>query len=52
VNPGRLLSATLKIRSALPADCAQWLPLWAGCNTFDQRTVPADVTRMTWSRFF
>ena len=46
------MSVTLKIRSALPADFAQWLPLWEGYNAFYRRTVPADVTRMTWSRFF
>jgi GNAT superfamily N-acetyltransferase len=40
------------IRSAVPADFAQWLPLWECYNTFYERTVPAEVTRMTWSRFF
>lgn len=40
------------IRSAVPADFEQWLPLWEGYNTFYERSVPAEVTRMTWSRFF
>lgn len=42
----------LIIRSAVPADFGQWLPLWEGYNTFYQRKVPLEVTRMTWSRFF
>lgn len=40
------------IRSAVPADFEQWLPLWEGYNTFYERKVPQEVTRMTWSRFF
>jgi GNAT superfamily N-acetyltransferase len=40
------------IRSAVPADFEQWLPLWEGYNTFYERTIPAEVTRMTWARFF
>jgi GNAT superfamily N-acetyltransferase len=43
---------TLKIRAALPADFEYWLPLWEGYNRFYQRSVPDEVTRMTWSRFF
>lgn len=42
----------LIIRSAVPDDFGQWLPLWEGYNTFYQRKVPLEVTRMTWSRFF
>lgn len=42
----------LTIRSAVPADFEQWLPLWEGYNTFYKRTVPPEVTRTTWSRFF
>ena len=42
----------LIIRFAVPADFEQWLPLWEGYNTFYQRKVPLEVTRMTWSRFF
>lgn len=40
------------IRSAVPTDFDHWLPLWEGYNTFYKRTVPQEVTRMTWSRFF
>ena len=40
------------IRSAVPTDFDRWLPLWEGYNTFYKRTVPQEVTRMTWSRFF
>ncbi len=46
------MSDQLSIRSAAPADFNQWLPLWEGYNTFYERKVPQDVTRMTWSRFF
>lgn len=42
----------MTIRSAKPADFERWLPLWEGYNTFYKRTVPMEVTRMTWSRFF
>jgi len=42
----------LTIRSAVPADFEQWLPLWEGYNSFYERSVPAEVTRTTWSRFF
>ena len=40
------------IRSIAPADFAQWEPLWEGYNSFYERTVPGEITRMTWSRFF
>jgi GNAT superfamily N-acetyltransferase len=46
------MPAKLMIRSAEPADFDQWLPLWEGYNQFYQRTVPFEVTRTTWSRFF
>jgi GNAT superfamily N-acetyltransferase len=46
------VSAKPVIRSARPADFEQWLPLWEGYNSFYERTVPAEVTRITWSRFF
>lgn len=46
------MPATWMIRPAAPADFEQWLPLWEGYNTFYERTVPAEVTRMTWTRFF
>lgn len=46
------MTALPTIRSAVPDDFGQWLPLWEGYNTFYARTVPMEVTRMTWSRFF
>jgi GNAT superfamily N-acetyltransferase len=42
----------VNIRSVAPADFAQWSPLWEGYNSFYERIVPAEVTQMTWSRFF
>ncbi len=46
------MSVKSVIRSATPADFEQWLPLWEGYNSFYERTVPPEVTRITWSRFF
>jgi GNAT superfamily N-acetyltransferase len=40
------------IRPVAQTDFAQWLPLWEGYNTFYERTLPAAITQMTWSRFF
>jgi GNAT superfamily N-acetyltransferase len=42
----------LIVRSVVPTDLAQWEHLWAGYNTFYERTLPAEITRVTWSRFF
>jgi len=33
-------------------DRARWEPLWAGYNTFYERTIPAAITDTTWGRFF
>ena len=47
------MSGRLIVRSIAPADFAQWQPLWAGYNRFYGRpTLPAEITQMTWSRFF
>jgi GNAT superfamily N-acetyltransferase len=46
------MSDVLIVRSVAPADFAQWSPLWEGYNSFYERVVPAEVTKMTWSRFF
>lgn len=46
------MSGAFSIRSAASADFEQWLPLWEGYNSFYKRTVPAEVTRITWARFF
>src|SRR5580692_12818878 len=44
---------SLTIRSVASTDFAQWLPLWEGYNRFYGRTVfSAEITQMTWSRFF
>jgi GNAT superfamily N-acetyltransferase len=44
------------IRPVTQADHEQWLPLWEGYNAFYGRTgtssLPAEVTRTTWTRFF
>ena len=45
--PGPLI-----VRPVAPTDFAQWVPLWAGYNRFYERTLPAEITQMTWSRFF
>ncbi|HEX3501559.1 MAG TPA: GNAT family N-acetyltransferase [Stellaceae bacterium] len=42
----------LIVRPVAPADFAQWAPLWEGYNRFYERTLPAAITEMTWSRFF
>jgi GNAT superfamily N-acetyltransferase len=46
------MSQRLTVRPVAPADLAQWEALWEGYNTFYERTVPAEMTRVTWSRFF
>ncbi len=40
------------IRSATPEDFDRWAPLWEGYNRFYERVVPAEVTQVTWRRFF
>ncbi len=46
----------LTVRSIVPKDYDQWLPLWEGYNAFYGRSGPTalapEITRMTWSRFF
>ena len=42
----------LNIRSIVPTDLAQWEVLWEGYNRFYERTLAAEITKMTWSRFF
>jgi GNAT superfamily N-acetyltransferase len=46
------MPGAMNIRSVAPADFAQWSPLWEGYNSFYERSIPAEVTRMTWARFF
>jgi len=40
------------VRLVAATDLDQWEALWEGYNTFYERTVPPEITRMTWSRFF
>jgi len=40
------------VRPAQPDDWQDWLVLWEGYNAFYKRTIPEEVTRSTWSRFF
>jgi GNAT superfamily N-acetyltransferase len=50
---GAILSDPLIVRSIAPTDFAQWLVLWEGYNRFYGRpSLPAEITQMTWSRFF
>ena len=42
----------LTIRRIIAADLLQWEALWEGYNTHYNRTLPVEITRMTWSRFF
>jgi GNAT superfamily N-acetyltransferase len=43
----------ISIRSVVPADFTEWLPLWAGYNRFYGREALAnEITQTTWSRFF
>jgi GNAT superfamily N-acetyltransferase len=49
-------SADVVIRAVERNDFQQWLTLWDGYNTFYGRTgptaLPAEVTQITWGRFF
>lgn len=42
----------LIVRPVAQGDFAQWAPLWEGYNTFYKRRLPAEITEMTWTRFF
>lgn len=46
------MAATLTIRPVAATDFPQWAPLWAGYNTFYKRTLPDEITQVTWKRFF
>jgi GNAT superfamily N-acetyltransferase len=46
------MSQRLTVRPVAPTDLAQWEALWDGYNTFYERTVPPEITGVTWSRFF
>jgi GNAT superfamily N-acetyltransferase len=50
------LATAIQVRFAARGDFAAWLPLWEGYNRFygrfDATALPAEITQMTWSRFF
>ncbi|HZD49032.1 MAG TPA: GNAT family N-acetyltransferase [Silvibacterium sp.] len=50
------MSLDLLIRPIARKDYDQWLPLWDGYNAFYGRSgatsLAAEITRMTWARFF
>ena len=46
------MSQRLTVRPVARTDLAQWEALWEGYNAFYERTVPPEITGMTWSRFF
>lgn len=50
------MSTSPIIRPVVRGDFAQWLPLWDGYNAFYGRagatSLPAEITQMTWARFF
>jgi GNAT superfamily N-acetyltransferase len=50
------MSTAHTVRALVKEDFPRWKPLWDGYNTFYGRhgetALPAEVTQMTWSRFF
>ena len=46
------MSQRPRVRPVAPTDFEQWETLWEGYNTFYRRTVPPEITRTTWARFF
>jgi GNAT superfamily N-acetyltransferase len=46
------MTQDLLVRAVETRDLPEWEVLWEGYNTFYERTVPAEITRTTWSRFF
>jgi GNAT superfamily N-acetyltransferase len=46
------MTQALLVRPVETRDLPEWEVLWEGYNTFYERTVPAEITRTTWSRFF
>ena len=41
----------IEIRTPLPAETEQWLPLWQGYNEFYEINIPSEITDLTWERF-
>jgi GNAT superfamily N-acetyltransferase len=50
------MSEATLIRDLVRSDYPRWLPLWDGYNAFYKRTgstaLPAQITAVTWERFF
>jgi len=46
------MSDSLIVRPVARSDLARWERLWEGYNSFYHRTLAAEITRTTWSRFF
>jgi GNAT superfamily N-acetyltransferase len=55
-NQSPSMSTDLSIRPVSRLDYDQWLPLWHGYNAFYGRSgptaLPAEITQITWARFF
>jgi GNAT superfamily N-acetyltransferase len=53
---GAKMSPSLTVRPVVRTDFAEWLPLWESYNKFYGRSgdtaLPAEITQMTWARFF
>ena len=41
----------MNIREVHAEDFTAWLPLWEGYNSFYQRTLPHEITKISWERF-
>ena len=50
--PGKRGADTLQgiVRPLAEGDREQWRRLWDGYNTFYRRSIPEEVTRITWTR--
>lgn len=50
------MNQPIQVRPVTPADFSAWLPLWDGYNhfygRFDDTALPAEMTKLTWARFF
>ncbi len=45
------MSKPFEVRFVKPSDFEQWLGLWEGYNVFYERSLPREITDMTWARF-
>ncbi len=46
------MTLDLTLRTPKPDEYEAWHRLWDGYNTFYERTIPEEITRLTWDRFF